>query len=156
MGHKPPLERYWNNVLKEESGCWRWLGKLNTGGYGRFGVCGVIMQAHRFSYELHKGPIPPGLQIDHLCRNRYCVNPEHLEAVSQRENLLRGKTVPAEHAAKTHCPSGHPYDVANTYIAPTGERHCRECRKLTLRRFYARKRAAESLETAEIDSGEVA
>lgn len=80
------------------------------------------------SHELHKGPIPEGLVIDHLCRNRGCVNPDHLEAVTQRENILRGEGLAAANARKTHCPKGHPYSGENLYVVPSsGRRQCRIC-----------------------------
>lgn len=81
-----------------------------------------LIAAHRFAYELANGPIPDGLEIDHLCRNRKCVNPAHLQAVSHRENMLR--------AAKTHCLNGHPLTGPNVYLRPDGRgRECRECRR---------------------------
>jgi len=86
-----------------------------------------MQYAHRFGYELLVGPIPTGLTLDHLCRVRTCVNPAHLEPVSIGENVLRGDTRPAANLKKTHCPRGHAYDAANTYIARGGERHCRTC-----------------------------
>lgn len=85
--------------------------------------------AHRVSYLWGKGEIPTGLDLDHLCRNRACVNPDHLEAVSRSVNLLRGKTIPAKHASKTHCPQNHEYSTENTYIGANGSRQCRTCRK---------------------------
>ena len=90
----------------QESGCWEWVGSLTP-------------SAHRFYYEREYGPIPEGLEIDHLCRNRKCVRPDHLEAVTHRENVLRGVSPPALHARKIHCPQGHLYE--------DGKRRCREC-----------------------------
>ncbi len=103
------------------SGCWLWTGHLNRKGYG------VLRQqsAHRAAYELFVGPIPAGLQIDHLCRVRCCVNYQHMEVVTLQENVKRG-VVGIFHRSKTHCPKGHPYDHANT-ILHNGERRCREC-----------------------------
>lgn len=92
-----------------------------------------LNQAHRLMFELHRGPIPTGLQIDHLCRQPLCVNPDHLEPVTSAENTRRGK------ALITHCPAGHPYDDANTYLAerPTGSaRHCRTCLAIRKRARY--------------------
>ncbi|MBO0884191.1 MAG: HNH endonuclease [Mycobacterium sp.] len=83
--------------------------------------------AHVFAYELLVGPIPTGMQLDHLCRNRSCVNPDHLEPVSQRVNLLRGATQPAFNTAKTHCPQGHPYEGDNLAFNRDGSRFCRTC-----------------------------
>jgi hypothetical protein len=94
------------------------------------------MLAHRFVYEQLGGLIPPGLQLDHRCRLRACVNPAHLEPVTARENLLRGATVTAANAAKTHCHAGHVFDDENTYRR--GEwRYCRPCRRQAMRRWWA-------------------
>ena len=94
--------------------------------------------AHRFAYETFVGPIPEGLTIDHLCRIRHCVNPEHLEAVTDRVNILRGEGISAQHARATHCPQGHPYDLINTYVAPDGDRDCRDCRRQSMVRYRQR------------------
>lgn len=117
--------------------CWEWRGARNEKGYGRFGLAeGEIVSAHRFSYALAKGLIPFGYEIDHLCRHRWCVRPSHLELVLHRENLLRGDTIAARAAGRTHCSSGHLYDTLNTYIARDGSRGCRAC---NLARYYRRK-----------------
>src|SRR5438132_887862 len=113
------------------SGCWLWTGILSYGGYGRVKFKGKHYAAHRVSYEASRGAIPMGLQIDHLCRVRSCINPDHLELVTCRENLLRGNTLQAANARKTHCPAGHPYDVV---YAPA-ERGCRRCKAANTRRF---------------------
>lgn len=92
-------------------------------------VAGRDMLAHRFAYELLVGPIPTGLTLDHLCRRPACVNPSHLEPVSLRDNILRGEGPVALGARVTHCPQGHPYDLFNTYIDPSGTRRCRTCHR---------------------------
>ena len=84
---------------------------------------------HRAIYEKFVGPIPDGLTIDHLCRNRLCVNPAHLEPVTLAANVLRGESLPAKNARKTHCPKGHPYDETNTHITKQGWRICKACNR---------------------------
>jgi hypothetical protein len=133
------VERFWTRIRKPGSNdCWAWTGALTEKGYGRFSprVDGrsVHIFAHRFAFEATVGPIPAGLQLDHLCRNRACVNPAHLEPVDARTNLLRGETEAARNAAKVECLRGHPFDTANTYVTPNGRRQCRICRNAASRR----------------------
>lgn len=110
-------ERFWDRVFPEpNSGCWLWLGNCSYQGYGSFSSGGKNRPAHRWSYERFVGLIPAGLVIDHLCRVRCCVNPDHLEPVSNRENILRGYGAPALNATKTHCIHGHEFTPENTRI----------------------------------------
>lgn len=122
------FERFWSKV-DTTGDCWLWRGSRNTKGYGSFRVGNKTLTVHRIAYELLIGPIPDGLTLDHLCRNPVCVNPNHLEPLTGRENTLRGDNPPARNARKTHCPQGHPYDLLNTYIFGHGYRDCRACRK---------------------------
>lgn len=129
------------------NGCWEWLGCLNKGGYGKFRFRGEAWLAHRAGYELLIGPIPNGLELDHVCRNHWCVNPWHVEPVTHRENMRRSEPameavagLQAERKARTHCPSGHPYDGDNLIVTPKGYRKCRECGRIdSLARYYKRK-----------------
>ena len=109
-------------------GCWQWLAARNAYGYGVIGIPGThrTQLVHRLAYETWVGPIPDGLDLDHLCRNRACVRPEHLEPVTRRTNLLRGEGITARNAAKTHCPQRHPYSGRNLIIR-SGRRRCRTC-----------------------------
>lgn len=132
-------QRFWMKVDQgTEEECWEWNASLTPAGYGKIGLNNKLLLAHRVSYEINVGPIPDGLTIDHLCRNRKCVNPSHLEPVSMEENLLRGESPPAKNALKTHCPQGHAYEGDNI-IWDKGRngkigRKCRTC-------HYARTKA---------------
>ena len=102
--------------------CWEWTGNVSSAGYGRVGIRGRYLLAHRVIWKALVGPIPVGLQIDHLCRNTTCVNPDHLEPVTHTVNLRRGSSA---NGRKTHCKNGHPFNRKNTYIDPTnGGRQC--------------------------------
>jgi hypothetical protein len=130
--------RFWSRVDQRSSDeCWPWLaGKAK--GYGTFSIGGRSHPAHTISYQQIIGPVPIGLQLDHLCRNRGCVNPQHLEPVTRKENILRGVSFSAVNGAKTHCPNGHPYDSAHTRVDPRlGYRRCRECQAAGKRRRRA-------------------
>jgi hypothetical protein len=131
---------FWSRVTKTDT-CWIWTGPLGRGGYGRAKFDGVTMYAHRFAYELLVGPIPEGLSLDHLCRARDCVNPEHLEPVTHRENCLRSAGPTAINAAKTHCIRGHEFTPENTIVRAGGSRNCRECHN----EQHRSKRAAKAL-----------
>lgn len=118
------------------SGCWIWKGKPSAQGYGRFSFNGTTELAHRVSLTLHQGRIGDGLHVDHLCRVRMCVNPEHLEAVTSAVNVLRGQNWCADQSRKTHCLNGHELTGDNLYMRPaTGRpgRECRECRRMRQR-----------------------
>ena len=134
--HAPALDRFAAKIALTESGCIEWIASRNNHGYGTFAAGGdVFTVAHRWSYEYHVGPIPDGLHLDHLCRNRACVNPDHLEPVTCRTNLLRASGGPAINGTKTHCPQGHPYAGANLSITrTTGHRVCITCRRANERR----------------------
>jgi len=119
--------------------CWIWTGCTNSKGYAHMCVEGSKRYVHRLVYQLVVGTIPPGLTIDHLCRNRRCVNPSHLEPVTGRENTLRGESRSAQHARKTHCPRSHPYDLLNTRYGANGRRYCRTCESTS---YAERKRSA--------------
>lgn len=111
-----------------EGDCWIWAAGGIPNGYGAFWHAGRNHGAHRVSYEIHVGPIPADAHLDHLCRRRRCVNPAHLEPVTPQENLARSpQTLASINTAKTHCPSGHPYDERNTY-RPPGAPRTRQCR----------------------------
>jgi hypothetical protein len=113
-------------AVRTMAGCLLWTQEITPKGYGRFHCCGKNRAAHRLAYELARGPIPDGLVIDHLCRWRHCVNPDHMEPVTARINTLRGNTAAAQNVAKTHCKRGHPLSGDNIRMY-RGERVCKAC-----------------------------
>jgi hypothetical protein len=144
-----PEIRFWKYVDLSWSpgGCWLWTASKTSWGYGQLSgspETSKTLLAHRLSYEIHKGPIPAGLELDHLCRVRHCVNPDHLEAVTRKVNQLRGNTLAAAAAARTACIHGHPFDEANTYTTKQGKRMCRACRRERMRRYTAAKASTET------------
>jgi hypothetical protein len=123
-----PLARFMRKVHVDALGCCVWTGARNRKGYGHFYFEGRTVQAHRWNYQRVFGRIPRDRQLDHLCRNRACVNPHHMEPVSPRENTLRSTGPTARNARKTTCPQGHAYDRRNT-LRYRGFRYCRACRR---------------------------
>jgi hypothetical protein len=140
---RPIKERILDNVVVDENGCWRWQKYITSNGYGQIGGSYVTSNyTHRVAYEAWRGPIPVGLHIDHLCRVRDCCNPDHLEAVTPGENVLRGEGFAAKHARATECPNGHPYDSENTYSRPRGSggRDCKICRRALVAKTSAKRK----------------
>jgi len=125
-------ERLFGRLVIDPCGCVLWTGARTKGGYGRIRVDGKDQYVHRVMWLLLVGPIPEGTELDHVktrgCLYKHCANVDHLEPVSHRENILRGASFAAAHAAVTHCPSQHEYDDANTMIGRDGQRRCRACR----------------------------
>lgn len=133
-------ERFWTKVnWGTDLECWPWLAATNWQGYGKFcltfadGAHKRGAMAHRVAYELELGEIPDGMTVDHLCRNKGCVNPAHMELVTLGENVRRAR------AAVTHCPRGHEYTEVNTRIDKVGARNCRACAR---EKYHERKGAA--------------
>jgi hypothetical protein len=132
MAWGSPKQRFFEKVERLEDGCWQWIGGRKAAGYGQFFVDGKKVIAHRWSYLHFVGSIGDGNEIDHKCRNRSCVNPQHLESVTLLENRRR------RNSAKTHCANGHEFTEQNTYwwTDPDGyrTRHCVTCRRTRVRR----------------------
>lgn len=141
MNFIDPVKRWMDKVIIGDD-CWEWQSPLDKGGYGRFWWNGRTGRAHRFAYETFVGPLPDELDIDHLCRNRRCVRPSHLEAVTEQVNVLRGETITAAFAIATECINGHEFDEENTRWRPSGGRTCRTCARDWARENRRRKVAA--------------
>lgn len=141
MTPNPLPPRMAAKVRVTEDGCWIWTGAIDATGYGRFLHNGKVTLTHRLAYELLVGPIPVGLEIDHLCRVRACLAPSHLEAVTHAVNVAR---VPVE--LQTHCIKGHAYEGSNVYLRKNGTRECRTCRN-AFQAAYKRRKRSEALTT---------
>ena len=150
----PVQERFWAKVDKNGPStatlgqCWLWTASTDSKGYGCFNNGMKMVRAHQFSFIQTKGIIAEGLELDHLCRRRNCVNPDHLESITHRENVLRSRGPSALNAQKTSCPKGHAYDLLNTLSHKNGAiRRCRRCeqnrRNAAYWREYRRRRKAE-------------
>jgi hypothetical protein len=130
--------RFWDKVRRVPSGCWEWTASLDRYGYSKYSEQGRDLKGHRVAYIGLRGPLADGTQLDHLRRNRACVNPAHLEPVTQAENARR--SAPAQ---KTHCANGHEFTPENTYLRPKGgRRDCRACIRDRVRRYQSKGRAA--------------
>lgn len=149
LGKFKPLtteEKIEQHIYRDNAtGCWEWTGRKNQVGYGGIALFGKTLMAHRVVYELHKGEIPKGYVIDHLCRNPGCVNPDHLQPVTQAENYKRGIAIEAvkkRFAEQTHCKRGHPLSGDNLYIPPGNPRRCcKECDRLKGKQYRERRKA---------------
>jgi HNH endonuclease len=124
-----PLIRFQSRIIKDKNECWIWQGKIAANGRAVFKVNGRSVYVHRWAYEHYKGPTPEGLVLDHLCKVPACVNPDHLEAVTQRENNRR---------MRTYCRNGHFLTEENTYLAKNGDRVCRTCLKKRSKKYQQR------------------
>lgn len=124
-----PVARFWSKVDKAGE-CWLWTATINASGYGSVGIGQQTFLAHRVSYEWERGPIPGGMEVDHLCSVRACVRPDHLEVVTQAQNKRRAAD------RITHCKRGHPFTPENIYTSPAGYRTCRTCKAMKMSEWY--------------------
>ena len=132
---RTPRERLFSRLdIDHGNGCLLWTGTVNRGGYGEVKIANRMRKVHRVMWEMFNGPLPLGLELDHLCRVRHCASPAHLEPVTRQVNTLRGQSPAAVHAAKTHCPAGHEYDLLNTYFDGRS-RKCRICTRAAGKRY---------------------
>lgn len=138
----PPLTRVLSNCKINENGCWEYQARSKGGGYCQFSVNNKHVYVHRFMYEYYYDNIDYSLVIDHICRNPRCVNPDHLQQITQAENVHRGFTG-INMSSKTHCPQGHEYNKENIYLYKSKKglfsRHCKICNKDTQKRYSKRK-----------------
>lgn len=138
-------KKFFAKVSKEESGCWSFSGTKSENGYSLFSVYnknagkGARRYAHRVSALIHGLELVPGMVLDHKCRNRYCVNPEHLRQISRTENVMCGAGISPTNFKKDHCKNGHEFTKENTYVNPKNHRGCRICRRMWMMDFYQRK-----------------
>ena len=133
------IERFKEKTRLVENGCHEWIGAKDGKGYGLLGVDRKVVRAHRFIYRIVHGTIESNLTIDHLCRNRSCVNPEHLEAVTMRINILRGNGMGARWSKRSSCDFGHLFTGENLIVRKDGGRRCRKCLSLRNKKLYLRK-----------------
>lgn len=141
--------QFWQRVIKPAMGeptlgCWKYQGHHSDDGYATYKYNGRMWRVHRLTYTLVIGAIPAGRELDHTCRHRWCVNPYHLEPVTCRENLLRGNTIAAANARKTHCKRGHEFTPENTMIRQGNKRACRTCKREYGRTGYERQAQAKA------------
>ena len=120
------MQRFFSKIKVLDNGCWEWTSN-KARGYGHFKLNKKTVKTHRLAYEMFYDKIPNGMSLDHLCRNRGCCNPIHLEPVTIKENIMRGEGIAAKNSKKTDCKYGHPFDKKNTYFYPNGKRLCRIC-----------------------------
>ncbi len=133
--------------LANKTPCWLPSLAPSSGGYVKKRIRGQWVQFHRHMYELFKSPIVAGAVLDHLCRNRWCCNPDHLEPVTHRVNLLRGAGLAATNSVKTKCPAGHLYSRKNTYVTSKSQRSCRKCNMQAVYRYQAKRASFTSRTT---------
>jgi hypothetical protein len=127
--------RFWAKVREDEAGCWLWTAYVNERGYAKYRISPRSVRAHRVAYEALVGVVPDGLELDHRCHVRHCVNPEHLRAVTHSQNL-------SNRLPRTHCKVGHELAGTNLFVTVTGSRTCVECRRAYFRGYCQRQRAA--------------
>lgn len=141
----PVFDRVLRRVVVDEvTECWNWMGHVSRWGYGQVYTPTGVQYVHVVSHWYFKGPVPPTWEVDHLCRNTRCINPDHLEAVTKRINTLRGNSMAARHAQKTHCVHGHPLTPDNLYVIRARPRYrcCRTCHLSRCRQRHAKRIAA--------------
>lgn len=124
-------ERFWSRLMESESGCWEWQEYVDEKGYGRFWDGARTIRAHQYAFAALVGDVPDGLELDHLCKNRRCANPYHLDPVTHEVNMARSDNIMLAFSDQTHCLRGHEFTTDNTYVKADGGRQCRDCSRVT-------------------------